>query len=46
MLNIMEGTIEIHHVLQSTTERFPDSHLGDRVGHFSHGNMLAVQGRI
>ena len=83
MLNIMEGTIEVHHVslikfipfvvckghsrtiklltvqthtfstcihslhvLQSTIERFPDSHLADRVGHLSHGNMLAVQGRI
>ena len=35
-----------YHVLQSTIERFPDSHLADRVGHLSHGNMLAVQGRI
>ena len=24
----------------------PDSHLAYRVGHLSHGNMLAVQGRI
>ena len=31
-----------YHVLQSTIERFPDSHLADRVGHLSHGNMLAV----
>ena len=35
-----------YHVLQSTIERFPDSHLADRVGLLSHGNMLAVQGRI
>ena len=82
MLNIMEGTIEVHHVslikfipfvvckghsrtiklltVQIHTfsmcihslpcvvmvERFPDSHLADRVGHLSHGNMLAVQSRI
>ena len=26
-----------YHVLQSTTERFPDSHLADRVG---HGHMV------
>ena len=25
-----------YHVLQSTIERFPDSHLADRVGHLSH----------
>ena len=35
-----------YHVLQSTIERFPDSHLADRVRHLSHGNMLAVQVRI
>ena len=35
-----------YHALQSTIERFPDSHLAYRVGHLSHGNMLAVQCRI
>ena len=35
-----------YHALQGTIERFPDSNLADRVGHLSHGNMLAVQGRI